>query len=462
MPVRIRITLIFFVLVLLILGIMCGIIYYFSYSSRIDMIKTRLINRDITIGHLFSQSEVFDKAMISRIDSATSLALQDKVVQAYDDQNNLIYHYSDKPNGLIPFDINKLEEARANGNVYFAFQDKEAVAMSYRDGHTRLVIISSGFDRDGRQNLAELRNILLLSLLVGVCIALSVGYFFSTGLLQPIRKIADDVNEISAQSLARRIQTGTSLDEWNYLSNTLNELLNRLQGSFELQRRFISNASHELSTPLTSISSQLEVSLQRDRSPEEYRRIMSSVLQDVRHMNKLTQTLLEFAKASGSRGGLEINLIRVDEVLLELPAALQKIDRAYSVTLQFANLPEAEEALLVFGNKDLLFTAVKNIAANACKYSEDHHADVGFTAAANKLSISIEDRGIGIPEKEIQSIFQPFYRMEETRNTNGFGLGLSLASQIIKLHKGQIQVTSSVGKGTVFTIELPAASTLTA
>src|SRR5438270_4014461 len=102
MPVRLRITFIFFIVVFLILGIVCGITYYFSYSSRIDMIKTRLTNRDITIGHLFSQSEVFDKALIARIDSATSLALKYKVVQVYDDRNNLIYHYSDRPNDSIP------------------------------------------------------------------------------------------------------------------------------------------------------------------------------------------------------------------------------------------------------------------------------------------------------------------------------------------------------------------------
>jgi two-component system, OmpR family, sensor histidine kinase ArlS len=99
-----------------------------------------------------------------------------------------------------------------------------------------------------------------------------------------------------------------------------------LQESFELQRRFISNASHELSTPLTSISSQLEVAFQRDREASEYRQTMQSIYQDVSNMSKLTKTLLEFAKASGDPGGIEIHLVRLDEIILRIPAELSKVN----------------------------------------------------------------------------------------------------------------------------------------
>jgi signal transduction histidine kinase len=278
--------------------------------------------------------------------------------------------------------------------------------------------------------------------------------------LLPIKRISEDVTEISAQNLARRIQTGTSKDEWYQLSNTLNELLNRLQESFELQRRFISNASHELSTPLTAISSQLEVSLQRERDAEEYRKVMQSIYQDVRHMSKLTQTLLAFAKASGNAGGLEINLIRIDEIILRLPAEVSKMNPLFTVKLEFEDLPEGEENLLIFGNETLLLTAIKNIVINACKYSDDHLANVILRINGNQLLILIQDNGQGIAKDEIGNIFQPFYRVEETRSAGGFGLGLSLAERIIKIHKGSIQVKSIVGEGTIFIIQLPGAPSL--
>ena len=187
---------------------------------------------------------------------------------------------------------------------------------------------------------------------------------------------------------------------------------------------------------------------------------MQSIYQDVRHMSNLTQTLLEFAKASGNSGGLEISLIRLDEIVLRLPAELVKINSSFSVKLQFDDLPEEEENLLVFGNETLLLTAIKNVVINACKYSPDHQAMVHLQAHEQNLHVIIEDKGPGIPKEELNNIFQPFYRIEENRSAGGFGLGLSLAERIIKLHKGSIEVNSEPGHGTRFHIKLPAARSL--
>jgi signal transduction histidine kinase len=109
----------------------------------------------------------------------------------------------------------------------------------------------------------------------------------------------------------------------------------------------------------------------------------------------------------------------------------------------------------VFGNEELLFTAISNIASNACKYSPDNHADVSLQFAHKGFVITIADKGVGMNEKELENIFQPFYRIRHNPNVKGFGLGLSLASQIIKLHKGEIKVASVPGLGTTFIIHLP-------
>jgi len=233
-----------------------------------------------------------------------------------------------------------------------------------------------------------------------------------------------------------------------------------LQESFDIHRRFISNASHELLTPLTSISSQLEISLDRDREAKEYREVMGSVYQDVYRLGKLTQTLLEFARASGDPGGLEIDLVRVDEILLALPGEIAKLNKAYRVVLVFGELPEEDEKLLVFGNEALLITAIKNIVINACKYSDNHLAEVKLSCYHNVITIFIKDEGKGIAEAEKENIFQPFYRADNKHMHQGFGLGLSLAHQIIKLHKGQISLESIVNKGAVFSIMLPSAGSL--
>lgn len=457
MPVRLRITFLFTLLVMLILGLSFGSIYYFFRSSREHTIKQRLTNRALTTARLLAHREAFSETIVRRIDSLTTISLKNKTVQAYDYKNNKIYSYSDSPDDTLQVSEEILNDARVNKIRFFKTGEKEAIALHYSDSTVRIIVVSAAEDVDGKQILHTLFNMLLLGFVIGTGLVLIGGYIFSNSLLRPIKKIAADVEDISAQNLARRIHTGATKDEWYQLAATLNQLLNRLQESFEIQRRFISNASHELSTPLTSISSQLEVSLQRERTAEEYRKVMQSVHEDVHQMNKLTQALLEFARTSGDKGGLEIGLVRIDEILLRLPAEVSKINSGYSALLQFEALPEDEKMLLVPGNEALLLTAIKNIVINACKYSADHQATITLSVKERKIVVTVSDNGKGIPTAALNKIFQPFYRVEENRSGDGFGLGLSLADRIIKLHRGSIEVHSQVDKGTTFVILLPQA-----
>jgi len=461
MAVRTRITLLFTLLVVAILTLVCASVYYFSYTNRVKDIQTRLANRAITTGHLLGQGAAFDQALIRKIDASTSVAMRDKVVQAYDRNNIRIYWYSDNPADTLHIDKPILDKARkTTDHIYFTQAKKDAIAFYYTDDNASLVIIAAAYDEAGNEKLRHLRLVLSLSFIGGILISVIGGYLFSISLLAPIKRIADEVNDISARNLTRRIRSVATdpRDEWYYFSGTLNQLLNRLQESFEIQGRFIANASHELSTPLTSISSQLEVALQRVRTIDEYRQVIASVYQDTRQLSKLTQTLLEFARASGTAGGLEIDLLRIDEILLRLPAEITKVDPLFSVTLDFDRLPEAEEELLVFGNEELLFTAIRNIVSNACKYSNDHHAVIRLAVAAKEVHITVEDKGRGIGEEEWENIFQPFYRTDNGAGIPGFGLGLSLSRRILQLHKGTISVNSILGIGSTFSIMLPSAA----
>lgn len=457
MHVRIKITLLFTLIMLLLLALFCGFIYYFFYNSRLGNTRAHLSNYAISTANMLDEPEIFDRGLVNKIDSVTIIPLKHKAVQAYNNLNEKIYAYNDEQSDTLHVTGEILDKVRANKIYFFTVGSREVVALYRNKDNNGRVILAAAFDEEGKRNLNHLRIILLISYLCGNLIAFTSGYIFSKILLKPIRKIADDVKDISAQNLAHRIKSGNANDEWNYLTETLNELLDRLQQSFEMQRRFISSASHELSTPLTSISSQLEVALQRTRDAKEYQGVMQSVYQDVRQLSKLTQTLLEFATASGIKGGIEINSIRVDEILMRLPGEVTKMDKAYSVKLQFDQLPSNEERLLVFGNAELLLTAIKNVVSNACKYSPDHLAKIRLMVEPKEIIISVEDDGKGISETDLKNIFQPFYRTEDSKSITGFGVGLPLVYRIINLHKGQIKVSSTVGKGTTVSIRLPIA-----
>lgn len=456
MSISLRITLLFTFLVVTIWAMVCGGIYFFSYKGRIATIKTRLANRAITTARLLQQSEIFNRELIQRIDSSTTLALNRKSVQAYL-YGVPVYYYSEVPGDTIQVEPDLLQETVDKGTVYFTEGPRDAVAYYNAETPEQLVVICIAEDREGKSALRRLTSILVVCFIGGTLISFAGGYFFSKRLLRPVKRIANEVKDISVYSLDRRIKESDNKDEWNYLTNTLNHLLDRLKESFEIQRRFISNASHELSTPLTLISSQLEISLQRNRSEKEYRQTMQSVFEDVQHMSHLVQTLLKFATASGNPGGLNIDLVRIDEVLMRLPAEMKKKDKQNVVSLLFNDLPDDENSLLVLGNEELLFTALSNIVINACKYSDDHVANVSLALKEKEFIIQVVDKGIGIGPKEIEDIFQPFYRAKSTNDISGFGLGLPLASRIIKLHKGNLSVSSVVSQGSTFTITLPVA-----
>jgi two-component system sensor histidine kinase ArlS len=250
------------------------------------------------------------------------------------------------------------------------------------------------------------------------------------------------------------LQTSSSKDELKKLADTFNNLLNRLQESFDTQRRFISNASHELSTPLTSISSQLQVTLQKERSLQEYRQVLQSIHEDVQQMGQLTKSLLEIAK-TGNQGTIELGEVRIDEVLLKVIGDVKKMNHEYEVALNFGILPDDEKSCMVFGNVDLLYSALKNIIENGCKYSPDRRSIVELSFNAKDIIIKVMNKGDVIAEEEIEQIFQPFFRSATAIEVKGFGLGLALAKRIVGLHKGVITVQSDIENGTRFTITLP-------
>jgi signal transduction histidine kinase len=455
MKIKYRIAVLFTLVVSFILLLLCASIFYFSNLKRAFSFRERIKNRAITTVSLLFKVSGINPNLLRRIDEITQISLDQKSFQIFNSAGNIIYSYADENVTPVPINANIRLKAKEKGTYFFNYEGRDVVAVNYTDGDNSYIVVGAAFDKDGFQKLDELKLILLFSFIIGVLITFLSGLFFSERIVHPIQKITKEVKEISSQNLSRRIELQEPKDELYQLSYTFNVLMNRLQESFEIQRRFIANASHELSTPLTAISSQLEITIQNERTADEYKAVISSVYDDVKNLNQLTRSLLEIAKASGTSDGIELSLVRIDELLMRLPVELRKTNAAYNVQLHFDTFPENEDKLLVFGNNDLLFSATKNIVTNACKYSPDHTANVSLSFSDYELYIIVKDNGPGISQKDLDLTFQPFYRGEEAENKHGFGLGLPLALRIIKMHKGNITIKSTVGQGSQFTIVLP-------
>lgn len=306
----------------------------------------------------------------------------------------------------------------------------------------------------GREYISNLKKLFLVYLPVALLFTILAGFLFAKSLVKPINQTIRDVQLITSQNLSHRLYVGNKKDELSQLNATFNDLLNRLEESFAIQRRFISNASHELSTPLTSVSSQIEVALLQNRSEEEYRRVLGSVLEDIQELHQLTKTLLEIANA-GTHGAISLDKVRIDEVLLKAHSETLRQHTGYNVSLEFNELPEDENECLVFGNIHLLQSAFRNIMENGCKYSPDRSVNVQLFFKADKAEIWFVNKGDIIPEDEMNRLFEPFYRGGNAEGKPGVGLGLTLTKRIINLHKGTLSIASEPSQGTIFKVILP-------
>ena len=312
------------------------------------------------------------------------------------------------------------------------------------------------------ERLFEFIGLLLLALPAALVVAGFAGYRVAGKALNPLEEMARKTEQITAQRLNERIPVDNPDDEFGHMSRVLNGLLSRLGESFEKLQHFTSDVSHELRTPLAAIRSVGEVALQDEHSPEKYRDIIGSMLEEVARLTAMIDTLLTIAHADSGAVKLHRTTFRLSDLVQE------------SVAIVGVLAEDKKQAILVAGNSQLsvsadrsfLRMAVINLLDNAVKYSpagctirvsvED---SVGASDRTTLVGVAIEDEGPGIPKDKAERVFDRFYRVDEgrTRDAGGAGLGLAIAKWAVEAHGGAINLTPRLPHGSVFSIWLPIA-----
>jgi two-component system sensor histidine kinase ArlS len=454
MRVRYKITAAFVLLTVTVLAALCVLIYLFTADQHTRDFNQRLRNRALTVATLLSRLPVNGYEMLSRLDSATTNLMVSESIMVFDSDNRLLYRFDRIISDSVQIEKELLDEAKANKESSVQQGEKRLLAAYHPEAVTPIVVVTAARDENGRSNLSDLRRSLTIAFFAGIGLAFLTGWLFSRQLLQPLDKISDTVHTISANNIEDRLPETRVNDEWNKLSVTFNQLLRRIQDSFELQGRFISNASHELSTPLTVIISQIDVTLQKERVNEEYLRVLRSVQAEAQHMADLTQHLLTLARTA--RGGaIRTNTVRIDELLMDIPSLMKEYSPDYNVQVHFDELPEDEQQSTVEGNRELLLSAFRNISENGCKYAPDHTVQISLSFIPGKIIMLFSNHYAYFDSSELDTIFQPFQRGSNVSAEPGYGLGLSLTRRIILLHKGEIRA-EIVGPGKMLiTVILP-------
>ncbi|MEG1573834.1 MAG: HAMP domain-containing sensor histidine kinase, partial [Bacteroidales bacterium] len=309
------------------------------------------------------------------------------------------------------------------------------------------VVTATGYDENGFDQLQTLKIVLCIAYLIIMLFIIFALRIFIRQAFSPISLMVDKVKNITkSQQLDIRLDEGNQKDELSELAVTFNQMLTKIETSFEAQKQFFYNISHELRTPLAAIITELELSKSKDMKRENYEESIDLALHDAKRLAKLYTGLLDMAKTNYRRSEIAMHEVRLDELLLEVCRKIQKYNSTYTANL-FFDKEECDDDRLVsiLGNEYLLSVAFSNIIDNGCKYSPDKMCEVHISYESSRVIIRIVDHGIGIKEDEQSSIFTPFFRGSNKDFTQGNGIGLSLSRKIIEIHDGSITFESKPG-----------------
>lgn len=444
MNIRARLTLLFTLLVGSILLLFSLSIYLLYKQYREIDFYNRLREKAIMTARVREDGGDVKRADLS--------PLVNERVLIYGPTDQLVFSMGTGYGPTLPPD--RLRQIRAGSEVQLTSEQTEAIGLAHlsRTGQ-RLVVLASAYDLYGFNKLRRLREILFFGWLVSLLVVGVAGWLFASDALRPVAEIVEQVNAISATNIHQRLRVSRQRDELAELARIFNNMLSRLEEAFVSQRSFVSHAAHELRTPLAIMRGNLDVALMQPRDAPYYTQMLNEVLGEVTKMTDLTNGLLDLARASSDASSASFKPIRLDEQLWQARANLLHNHPDYTIDIDFVNVPEQDEDLIIAGDEALLRTAFQNLMENGCKYSSGHSVSVRIGFAPQTVALSFEDQGYGIPAADLPHLFEPFYRSSHTTGkAPGHGIGLALTQRIVTLHNGQLAVDSKEGEGTIVTM----------
>jgi heavy metal sensor kinase len=303
-------------------------------------------------------------------------------------------------------------------------------------------------------DLAAIRRAMFLALPLILAIAGAGGYWFATRGMAPLDAMAEQAQRITGSNLDARLEIGNAAEELTALAESFNELLGRLDQSFENMRRFVADASHELRTPVAVIRGEADVALANERSVSEYKESLAIILDESRRLSRLVDDLLNLARADAGRVKLQAQEFYWNDLLSECCRLVQSLAGARQIDLECRCAGDAP----FFGDEELLRRMTLNLLDNAIRYTPPGGKVLAELEAGQEgVRIRISDTGIGIGPEAAEHVFERFFRADKARSrgNGGFGLGLAIVKWIAESHRGAVELASEPGAGSTFTVTLP-------
>lgn len=452
MKIQSKFLLLFFCFGLGLISILIGAIFYFTQRYAFEDFYKRLEARVNIGGEVYKQED--EQTLIDY------RKIRDRYLEKLPAESDFFFRVENGevmpkvgapalPKSFFNATIKNGSSRYNNNNDFFA-------GSYFTSDKGDFIVVVYAKDPSGFRELAMLQKILIIGFFVSMLVVYLIGKVFSKQIFKPFAQIIKKVNEITAENLHLRLPVADGKkDEVAEITTTFNDMLDRLETAFDTQSNFISNASHELRTPISIISGEVELTLNSADLKPSQTQSLQIVLSETEKLQQIINGLLYLAKTAYDKSNQPKELIRVDQLLMTIKGIMDQVNQQCSISLIFDDLPEDEKHITVEGYEHLLQLAISNIITNACKYSDNKPVGVNLKSTNEQVIICISDKGIGIPENETQYIFEPFFRASNTHLYEGHGVGLPLAMRIIRLHRGTIDIKTTIGKGTDIEVVLP-------
>lgn len=423
------------------------VLVYLSFSSfRKEEFNDRLEEKALTTVELLFKVKEIDKQMLKIIDQNSINKLYNEKTLVFDENYRLIYSSID--DAFIQWNRQDLVTLKKKKRFFRIVGEKEILGVFYDFADADYYVLIAAEDRYGNSKLQYLFYSLLTTFLVGIAIVWSSTYFIISRLTKPLDDFQDRITQISANELNTQIPVNLSRnDEITLLARAFNQMLVRIERSFSAQRDFTANASHELRTPISRITFQLDNLLESEGLTLATRQYLQSISGNVSQLSELINSLLILAKNSQAETLAQFKNERIDELIFAAYEQVRRSTSDFKMNFEIFENEDLSNGLEVRAAKSVLEIAIANLLRNAYQYSSDKTATVLLEQTIeDRLTLTISNLGELLSETETETLFEPFSRGTNARKFNGSGLGLSIVRRILDYHGASIKYEGRGGE----------------
>lgn len=443
LSIKLKITLWYTAFMALLIILTLIVLFSISSVQVLSDARARLRN---TVLRAFSEIDYEDGLLT--FDDDINYLEEGVYISVYDAQGYLLYGRTPTGfSGASTLIMDQMQQVGSGQDFWYVYDYCQSV-----DGYGNLWIRGVASHSRSDSILRIITNAALILLPFFVALIALGGYLITAKALRPLSAMTETARAISeGNDLTRRIRLGSGRDEVHVLAHTFDQMMERLQSSFETEKQFTSDVSHELRTPVAVILSQCEYASQEGTPPEELRGSIGVIGAQARKISALISQLLTLARADSGKQKLQYELVNLSE-LAEIIVEEQSIAaEEKGITL----LTDIQPEILLRADETMMMRLFINLISNSITYGKpDGHTLVTLSANETEITGSVQDDGIGIPADKLDKIWQRFYQVDPARtsgSSSGSGLGLSMVKWIVQAHGGRIEVSSRLGEGSCFT-----------